>query len=318
MMQRIFLISVLLISICGCNEVQTKITPWEISYPADNTANAEIAAFGRELFFDKDLSVDNTIACASCHMPDHAFADTVAFSRGVNGRQAGRNSPSLINAAFSPKFMGEGQVPTLEMQVLLPLLDQREMGASMKEVIEELKPKYNAKSQELFQRDLDAYVITRALANYERTLVAYASPFDLYYYGKDKNALNKEAREGWRLFSEELNCVACHPAPNFTSFDLKNNGLYKDYPDEGRYKVTGRYGDKGKFKIPSLRNVALTAPYMHDGKYASLKEVIQHYSRGGEGHPNTDTLITGFKLNPEKEAQLISFLNALTDTNIHK
>ncbi|MDX1447053.1 cytochrome-c peroxidase [Lishizhenia sp.] len=317
MIQKYFFLSVFAFTI-SCKTQTSEITPWEISYPEDNAPNNEIAAFGKELFFDKNLSVDNSISCASCHLPEFAFADTLAFSKGVNGRQAGRNTPSIINSAFSHRFMGEGQVPTLEMQVLLPLLDKNEMGASMKDVIQELKPKYNAQAQKLFNRDLDPYVLTRALANYERTLVAYASPFDQYFYGGDNNAISDDAKAGWKLFSEDLNCVVCHPAPKFTAHELKNNGLYKDYPDEGRYKVTGRFEDKGKFKVPSLRNVELTAPYMHDGKYATLEDVVAHYAKGGEGHPNQDSLISGFEITQEKKVQLLSFLKTLTDTNIQK
>lgn len=259
-MKNVILFSVFSFLIISCSEHTKELEHFKVTYPKDNPENAEIAAFGKQLFFDKSLSSDNTISCASCHLPDYAFADTLAFSNGVHGRHAGRNTPSIINAAFSPRFMGEGQVPTLEMQVLLPLLDQREMGAVMKEVIEELKPKYNAEAQRLFHRDLDAFVFTRALANYERTLIAMNSRFDQFYYHDDQDALTEEELKGWNLFSGELNCVACHPAPYFTTFELKNNGLYKDYPDEGRYKVTGRYADKGKFKIPSLRNVVLTQP----------------------------------------------------------
>ena len=302
----------------ACTQENVKqLQSWEMDYPEDNSANMEKAKMGRDLFFDTRLSSDNSISCASCHKPNLAFADTVAKSAGVKGKHAGRNSPSIINAGFAPHFMGEGQVPSLEMQVLLPLLDENEMGAEINAVIEELKPFYNETSKKVFGKPFDAYVLTRALASYERTLVAYSSPFDLYIQGIDTLAINDAAKKGWELFNEKMNCVACHPYPKFTDYTLKNNANKEKYFDPGRYKVTGRYKDKGRFKVPSLRNVALTHPYMHDGSYVSLHDVIDNYSAGGKDHPNKDSLIRAYHLEDSDKQNLIAFLESLTDTNIY-
>jgi len=316
-MLRYFSFLFVILSVACTQENVKQLQAWEMDYPKDNLADAEKAKMGKALFFDMRLSSDNSISCASCHNPNLAFADTVAKSSGVNGKHAGRNSPSIINAGFAPHFMGEGQVPSLEMQVLLPLLDENEMGAEINAVIKELKPFYNETSLEVFGKSFDAYVLTRALATYERTLVAYSSPFDLYIQGIDTSAINDAAKKGWELFNEKMNCVACHPYPKFTSYALKNNAIKEKYFDPGRYKVTGRFKDKGKFKVPSLRNVALTHPYMHDGSYKTLHEVINNYSAGGKNHPNKDSLIKAYHLEESDKLNLIAFLESLTDTIIH-
>lgn len=290
----------------------------EVPFPQDNPITAEKIAFGKSLFFDKRLSRTNEISCAGCHNPQKAFTDGLVKSRGVNGAVAMRNAPSLFNSAFFKSYMYDGEVKTLEEQVLVPLQDHLEMGSSMKEVLDKLSkdPNYMRLAKSLFNRELDAYVITRAISTYERSLISRNSKFDRYRAG-EKNVLNANEKAGWLLFSRKLYCIKCHSGPDFTNYSVVSNGLYRDYGiDQGRYRINGLEKEKGTFKVPGLRNVSLTAPYMHDGSIRTLKEVIMHYARGGESFSNKSDIIKPFELNDLEISQLESFLRTLTDTSI--
>lgn len=288
-----------------------------IPFPKDNPITAEKIAFGKRLFFDKRLSKNNDLSCATCHRPDKAFTDGLTKSIGTNGSVAMRNAPSLFNTAYSKSYMYDGEVKTLEQQVLVPIQDHLEMGTSMREVLQKLSkdPEYKSLARSIFNRELDAYVITRAISTYERTLVSRNSRFDKYRKG-EKHALNSNEIAGWKLFSEKLYCIKCHSGPDFTNYNVVSNGLYIDYGlDQGRYRINGLEKEKGTFKIPSLRNVSLTAPYMHDGSVHTLKEVILHYSGGGAAHSNKSGIIKPFQLTKLEINQLESFLEALVDTS---
>ncbi len=288
-----------------------------IPFPKENPITAEKAAFGKRLFFDKRLSKNNDLSCATCHRPDKAFTDGRTKSIGTNGSTAMRNAPSLLNAAYSKSYMYDGEVKTLEQQVLVPIQDHLEMGSSMKEVLQKLSndQEYKRLARKIFDRELDAYVLTRAISTYERTLISRNSRFDTYRKGEEQ-ALNADELAGWKLFSEKLYCIKCHSGPDFTNYSVVSNGLYKDYgSDQGRYRINGLEKEKGAFKIPSLRNVSLTAPYMHDGSLKTLKEVILHYSSGGAAHSNKSEIIKPFKLNNLETSQLESFLKTLVDTS---
>ncbi|WP_343633576.1 cytochrome c peroxidase [Fluviicola sp.] len=291
-----------------------------IPFPEENPVTAEKIAFGKRLFFDKRLSKNNEMSCSTCHRPEKAFTDGLSKSRGTNGSLAMRNASSLFNVAYSKSYMYDGEVKTLEQQALVPIQDHLEMGSSMKEVIRKLSkdPQYNQLAKQIFKRKLDAYVITRALSTYERTLISRNSRFDRYRKG-EKHALNANETAGWKLFSEKLYCIQCHSGPDFTNYKVLCNGLYTDYgTDQGRYRINGLEEEKGAFKVPGLRNVSLTAPYMHDGSIPTLREVIVHYSRGGVAHPNKSALVKPFHLTDLEINQLESFLKTLIDTSAVK
>jgi cytochrome c peroxidase len=214
--------------------------------------------------------------------------------------------------------MFDAHLTSLEMQVIVPIQEHVEMGMKMSEVIQRLKavPEYQMAARDIFNRDFDPWVLTRSISAFERTLLSVNSRFDQYYYGKNSKAMTTEEIKGWKLFSEKLYCTSCHPAPYFTTFKAENNGLYKDFgKDEGRFRIHHDSIDIGKFKVPSLRNIELTFPYMHDGSKNSIEEIISHYEKGGMNHWNQNHIITPFKLSAKEKNQLKAFLFALTDTS---
>lgn len=285
--------------------------------PAENPLTEASVQLGKALFFDTRLSRNGTISCGSCHHPDAAFSDTLAKSLGVDALPGFRNSAPLGNVAYHDAFFRDGGVPTLEMQVLAPVHDPLEMDHDINAaatVMRELEP-YRTLSMKAYERPLDAYVITRAIANYERTLISGWSRFDRYFYQGEASALTEAEVRGWQLFaSEELNCTACHSGHDLSDHGYHNVGQYLDYgEDPGRARITLQPGDVGKFKTPTLRNIARTGPYMHDGAFATLDEVIEHFAEGGQPHPNRSPEMANFALTPEEKADLIAFLNALND-----
>lgn len=277
--------------------------------PEDNKLTWERIELGKKLFFDPILSMDSTISCASCHKQEFAFADNLAITPGVQNRLGSRNSMSLTNVAYHDFFMREGGVPTLEMQVLVPIQDHNEMAFNIVSVAEKLNldSNYVKASLQAYNRAPDPYVITRAIASFERTMLSGNSDYD-------KNLLNQSELNGKELFfSDRLACSSCHGSFLFTNQGLENNGLYEVYEDSGRYRLTYLQEDIGKFKVPALRNIELTAPYMHNGSLETLEQVIEHYAEGGKGHFNQSELITGFSISEEEKYNLISFLKSLTD-----
>ena len=313
--------SILLTSISKCEN--TTKDPNELVFvpaPEENPTSAEKAELGRKLFFDKRLSFDGTVACATCHDPNKAFTDQLKTSIGIKGQRTDRNAPSVLNSGFLKTVMFDAHLKTLELQVIVPLQEPTEMGHNMKKLIPQLRAisEYQEAAQRIFKRDFDAYVLTRSISAFQRTLVSMNSRFDQYQAG-NKKALSKEEEAGWKLFSEKLYCIQCHPAPYFTTFEAANNGLYVDYgKDKGRFRINLDSSDIGKFKIPSLRNVELTFPYMHDGSMESLDKVIEHYIKGGKKHPLQDKRIVPFELSIKEQKQLTLFLKALTDTSYLK
>lgn len=271
---------------------------------------------GKALFFDQRLSLDGTVSCATCHRPDLAFTDGNAVSLGVEGRTGNRNAPSLGNVAYHASFFRDGGVPTLERQVIAPILDHVEMDHDIHAVASDLKntEPYRTLSQRAYGRELDAWVITRAIANYERTLISGWSRYDQYLQGA-ADALSAAEVEGMHLFnSTRANCSACHSGFDLSDHDFHNVGQYQDYADPGRERITLDPADHGKFKTPSLRNVARTAPYMHDGSLATLEEVIDLFASGGHAHPNRSAEMRVLELTGQERADLIAFLHSLNDT----
>ncbi len=282
--------------------------------PKDNPLTKEKIALGKQLFFDPILSKDSSISCASCHKPELAFTDGLMLAKGINGKQGKRNTQSLLNVAYEHNFFREGSAKTLELQVLAPLTAENEMGSSLPEVILKLNrnAEYKRLFKQVFEKEPDIYGLTRALAAFERTLIDKHSRFDEYYLLHNKKALSAQEINGFNLFfSDKTQCGSCHNTFYLSNQELANTGLYKVYADSGYARLTGLAEDIGKFKVPSLRNLKYTAPYMHNGSLQTLEEVIQHYKKGGEHHPNQHAFIKGFSLNDEEQKELIAFLLTL-------
>jgi cytochrome c peroxidase len=270
---------------------------------------------GKALFFDARLSRDGTIACASCHFPERAFSDTIALSRGVEGRLGMRNAPPLTNLAWHPAFFRDGGIPTLEQQAIAPIHDPVEMDFNVQQAAALLADEepYASLSMLAYGERLNALHLVRSLANYQRTLVSGWSRYDRFRQG-DGTALSQQERHGMELFnSDALGCGTCHSGHDLTDHRYHNIGLYTDSPDPGRERITLDAADHGRFKTPTLRNIALTAPYMHDGSMVSLEEVVDHFARGGQPAPNKSPLVNGFGLNEQDRSDLVAFLKALTD-----
>jgi cytochrome c peroxidase len=286
--------------------------------PADNNLTKSRVALGRLLFFDPIMSKDSSRSCASCHSPYLAFSDSTATSLGIENRLGTRNSPSLANVVYQKKLLREGSVPTLEMQVSVPIQEHNEFNTNVLVIVEKLmkRPDYVLAAQKSYGREPDAFVMTRAIAAFERTLISGNAPFDKWFFQKQNTAVSASVKNGYTLFnSEKLNCGKCHDGFLFTNQTFANNGLYADYADVGRFRLTGLESDKAVFKVPSLRNVAITAPYMHDGQLRKLEDVIDHYQTGGQAHPNKSTLLKPFSLTAQERVDLLAFLNSLTDQN---
>ena len=288
----------------------------EVTHPDNNEFTEARWALGKKLFYDEVLSIDSTLSCASCHKSELSFSDDVAFSKGVKNRDGVRNAPSLANVAYHPYFTREGGVPTLEQQVLVPLQEHNEFDFNIVLAGERLARDsiYIAMSMAAYNRVPDYYVITQALANFERSLISKTSPFDSYLFESESNAISTSQKRGMKLFySDRTNCFQCHSGPNFTNYAFENNGMYENYPDEGRRRLTGLESDEARFKVASLRNCEVTAPYMHDGSINSLAEVIEHYNTGGKEHIIKSEHIRPLNLNTEEKEDLLAFLLALTD-----
>lgn len=287
----------------------------EIDFPEDNAFSMERWELGKRLFFDPVMSLDSSVSCASCHLPELAFSDKVDFSPGVDGRQGVRNAPTLANVAYHPYFTREGGVPTLEMQVLVPIQEHVEFDFNIVLLAERLQedPSYVEMSYLAYEQQPNPFVITRAIANFERSLLSGASRYD-QFINLEKPALSEAEIRGMDLFfSNRTNCSSCHSGFNFSSYAFENNGMYEKYLDPGRLRFTGEENDRALFKIPTLRNVELTAPYMHDGSMKTLEQVVDHYNAGGEIHPNKSPKIRPLGLTQTEKSELVQFLKSLTD-----
>ena len=284
-----------------------------LEYPADNPNNAAASSLGERLFFDPILSVDSSISCGSCHKPELGFATNDRVTPVVGGVLGKRNSPSLLNVGFQPYFMREGGVPSLEMQVLVPLGDATEMAHNVVDAVRRLNRNTSYRNEFLtvYGDTASAFLLVRALANFERTLVDFDAPFDHFIQG-DATALSNEAIKGGKLFYGKAACVQCHSGVLLTDFGFANNGTaIVDSTDYGRELLTNESGDRYVFKVPSLRRVQITAPYMHDGSVSTLADVVEQYNTGGANHSYTDSRIEPLGLSGSEKAQLVAFLEAL-------
>lgn len=296
---------------------EQKVPYPQVVHPKDNASNAYKVELGKKLFFDTRLSKDNTISCATCHQPNMAFSDNLLVSFGIEGKMVHRNVPSIINAAYLTSVMFDGELKTLELQTVVPLQEPTEMDMDLKVLMKRLKaiPAYEKLSKLAFGHSFDAWSLTRSLACYVRSLVSWKSRFDDYYF-QHKNTLSKDELAGYKLFSEKLYCAKCHVPPHFTNFETASNGI-RDTNDGGRFEITGDCYDFGKFKIPSLKNIAITFPYMHNGSMKSLDDVINYYEKGGDHGPNQSEMIQKFSLSKQEKAQLKAFFFSLTDTSLN-
>ena len=288
----------------------------DFSVPLDNPMTSSKVRLGKRLFFDKRLSKDKSVSCAVCHNPEHGFSNGKTFGEGVLGRKGIRNVPSIVNRLFGRTQFWDGRSDTLESQALGPLLNPNEMAINEELLIERLKA--DTVYQELFQEAFHAAptleTVSQAIAAFERTLLSGATPFDLYEWNGEKNALSESAKRGLTLFRGKARCSMCHIGTNFTDEKFHNLGAGEGagQKDPGRAQVTKDSADFGAFKTPTLRNVTLTAPYMHDGSLATLEDVIDFYDRGGRTNPNLDKEIKPLKLTDEEKADLLEFLKSLT------
>jgi len=263
--------------------------------PEDNPLTLEGIELGRRLFFDRRLSRDGSVSCASCHDQARAFSDGRAIAEGVSGRKGRRNSPALINRGYGRLFFWDGRAISLEEQVLKPIEDPNEMDLPLADAAVRV--------------GLDTATISRALASFVRSILSGDSLYDRYVAG-NRAALTTEQQLGLQVFRGKGNCTACHVGPNFTDERLHNTGVaWKD----GKLADTG--AGQGNFKTPTLREIARTAPYMHDGSLATLEEVVEYYDRGGNRNPELDAEIRRLHLSVDEKQSLIAFLRVLSSLN---
>lgn len=287
----------------------------QIVYPDDNPESEKAWELGKMLFYDSRLSKDGKVNCGSSHNPDLAFSDQSEVSLGAFNRPGARNASPLFNLGFHPYFTREGGVPTLEMQVLVPIQEFHEFNTNIVDLARELgkDTTYQRLSHEAYGRAFNHFVITRAISNFERSLISINSRFDQFARG-EKSALSELEMEGMKLFfGDRAKCSGCHSGFNFTNYSFSNNGLYKEYSDPGRMRLTGNENDRSQFKVPSLRNVEVTAPYMHDGKTQTLSDVINHYSEGVQDNVSKSTQVEPLHLSNKEKKALVAFLKCLTD-----
>lgn len=296
----------------------------ELIIPEDNPITAEKASLGKRLYFDKRLSFDDTVSCASCHDPARGFSDGLPVSVGIKGQKGTRSAPTTLNAAYLDLQFWDGRAPSLEEQVKQPLVNPVEMGMpSLDAVVEKLKgiPEYKETFEKIFG-DITIDSVAMVIASFERTLLSGNSPFDRFFYGGDKKALSKLAQEGLEVFKGKGRCITCHEFIEgyalFTDNKFHNLGvgMEKANPDLGRYIVTKEEKDKGAFKTPSLRNIALTAPYMHDGSEPTLEKVVEFYDDGGRPNPFLSGEMRPLNLSKREKDALVEFLKSLTSNDL--
>lgn len=281
----------------------------------NNVYSKEGFDLGRKLFFDPILSIDGSISCGSCHKQSFAFADAgLALSVGIEGRLGPRNSPPIFNLAWHPNFMWDGGINHLEIMPLAPITNHLEMGDTLPNVINKLRqhPDYPKLFKNAFGKEqIDDQQLFWALAQFMANVVSADSKFDSFYLGK--SSLNSNESAGYLLF--QTHCQSCHTAPLFSNFSFQNNGLDSIFNDAGRYGITLNDADKGKFKVPSLRNIELTGPFMHDGRFGTLEEVLEHYSEGIKQSSTLSAELTigGLNLSQAEKNDIIAFLKTLTD-----
>lgn len=306
-------------------EIPSSLPPIEV--PIGNPLTQEGVSLGRKLFYEPLLSADGTQSCASCHIQSTGFSDPSQYSTGIDGVQGDRNAMALINLMWSPSLNWDGSSSELEDQAFEPVTNPIEMHDTWLNVTDKLNT--HAEYPDLFKAafnidEIDSNYVVRAIAQFERTLISGNSKWDKWIRG-EVMFTDQEVR-GWDLFNVDrtdfsagADCFHCHGAPHFTDFIFHNNGLDNDesFSDLGLYETTGSDLDKAKFKTPTLRNIEVTGPYMHDGRFETLEEVIEHYNFGGHASSTVSPLMknigNGLLLSPEDKQALLAFLRSLTD-----
>lgn len=293
-----------------------------VYFPEDNPYSKAKVELGRLLYFDKRLSTDNTVACATCHSPEKGFTDAAPVSTGINGQKGGRSAPTVINRAYSTAQFWDGRAPSLEAQAVGPIANPIEMTNLKSEkaahgaVVERLKKikGYRRQFKKIFgTTDFSIDHVGKAIATFERTVVSGNAPYDRYVNG-DKAAFSPAQARGFNVFFKKAACDSCHLGFNFSDGSYENVGIGTDKPkpDVGRFAVSGKESDRGSFKTPTLREIEHTGPYMHDGRYKTLEEVVEHYDKGGIKNPNLDRRLKPLKLSKQEKQDLVAFLKALS------
>jgi cytochrome c peroxidase len=287
-----------------------------VRYPKDNPYSADKRELGRILYYDTRLSADNTVSCATCHSPAHAFTDGKAVSEGIRGQKGGRSAPTVFNRAYSLAQFWDGRAASLEEQAIGPMANPIEMGNTHEAVVATVQKIAGYKP--LFAKafgdpEINLDRIAKAIATYERTVLSGNAPYDRYKAG-DKKAMSPEQIRGMEVYFGKAKCDQCHEGINFTTNAYHNLGVGTDKPepDEGRYAVTKNPADWGAFKTPTLREIARTAPYMHDGSLATLEEVVDFYDKGGIKNKNLDERMKPLHLTDQEKKDLVAFMKALS------
>jgi cytochrome c peroxidase len=288
-----------------------------VPIPEDNPMTAEKVELGRMLYFDKRVSKDGTISCATCHDPKLGWAERTPTSTGINQQVGGRNAPTVINSAYAPAQFWDGRAASLEEQAVGPVGNSIEMGHSMAAVVASFNeiPEYKERFQKVFGTDVTEDGFAKAVAAFERTVLSGNSPYDKFQAG-DKTAMSESAQRGMKLF-EDAGCANCHEPPLFSSYDYENAGVGTgaEKPDLGRMDVTKDEEDKGKFRIPALRSIADTAPYFHDGSAKALDDAVALMAGGGVDNPNLSEMLKEVgeaKIDEQGRNDLCEFLKALS------
>jgi cytochrome c peroxidase len=299
----------------GGEDIRVPLGLLPIQWPETNPYSKAKAELGKLLYFDKRLSADGTLSCAMCHHPKFAFTDGSAVSSGIKGQKGGRSAPTVINRAYSLAQFWDGRAATLEEQAKGPMANPIEMGNTHDALVANLRQiaGYRQRFKQVFgTEDFDIEHVAKAIATYERTVLSGNSAYDKYKAG-NKKAMTAAQVRGMDVYFNKAKCDQCHEGINFTTNAYHNLGIGTDKPkpDEGRYIVTKNPEDWGAFKTPTLRDVARTGPYMHDGSLKTLEEVVDFYDKGGLKNKNLDKVMKPLKLTAEQKADLVQFLNAL-------
>ncbi|MEW6246869.1 MAG: cytochrome c peroxidase [Nitrospirota bacterium] len=303
------------VTIDGITVLDIGPLPTAVPMPPTNLNYKAKIELGKQLYFDGRLSKNNSVSCAFCHTPGSGFADPRQTSIGVDGKVGGRQAPTVYNTAFNHLQFWDGRARSLEEQAIGPIQNPVEMAETHENVVKKLgKIKgYQQQFRAVFGTEVNLQGIAEAIAAYERTILSTNSAFDKYMLG-DKAAMDEAAVRGMALFKGKARCILCHNGPNFTDNKFHNLGVPQVGPmkeDLGRYYVTRLEKDKGAFKTPTLRSITETAPYMHDGAFKTLEEVIDFLDKGGGPNPNLSPLIKPLGLTAEEKADLLAFLKAL-------
>lgn len=290
--------------------------PTATPIPATNLNYKAKIELGKQLYFDGRLSRNNQVSCAFCHNPFAGFADPRQVSIGVDGKLGGRQAPTVYNTAFNPIQFWDGRAGSLEEQAIGPIQNPVEMAETHENVVAKLRKikGYQQQFREAFGAEVSLQGIAEAIAAFERTIVSTNAPFDQYVLG-DARAMNEAAVRGMALFKGKARCMLCHNGPNFTDNQFHNLGVPQAGPlkeDLGRYNVTRQEKDRGAFKTPTLRSITETAPYMHDGAFKTLEEVIDFMDSGGGQNPNLSPLVKPLGLSKDEKSDLLAFLKALS------